>query len=158
MLSPVVIDAFRSWAANLTAVCASLFAMFITLLMYYGSWSAETEVLRITFLLVALVLTHAEVLFGIFYLHRIAMRSLELKGPSGIELEVTTHDVPLVAKVTTETVGSTPKITISSEEGDPTNEPRLHGSRRRPYPRKTKRVVRTGSDQTGGQGDMDFNV
>ena len=112
------IDSFRSWAANLTAVCSSLFAVFITLLMYYGVWSAETEVLRISFLLVALVLTHAEVLFGIFYLHRVAMKSLELKGPSGLELEVQTHDVQAVTKVVTETGGGTPKITVSSEAGD----------------------------------------
>lgn len=109
------IDSFRSWAANLTAVCSSLFAMFITLLMYYGAWSAETEVLRISFLLVALVLTHAEVLFGIFYLHRISMKSLELKGPSGLELEVQTHDVQAVTKVTTETGRGAPKVTVSSE-------------------------------------------
>jgi len=118
VLNPVVIDAFRSWAANLTAVCASLFAMFITLLMYYGSWSAETEILRISFLLVALVLTHAEVLFGIFYLHRISMKSLELKGPSGVELEVTTHDVQTVTTVTNEPNGSTSKVTVRSEAGD----------------------------------------
>lgn len=113
----VFIEAFRSWAANLTAICASLFGMFITLLMYYGAWSAETEVLRITFLLTALVFTHLEVLFGIFYLHRVAMKSLELKG-GNLELEVQTHDVQTVTKVTTETRGSTPKVTVSSETGD----------------------------------------
>lgn len=103
------IDAFRSWAANLTAVCSSLFAMFITLLMYYGSWTAGTEALRISFLLVALVLTHAEVLFGIFYLHRIAMKSLELKGPSGVELEVQTHDVQIIETVKRTPTGGSPE-------------------------------------------------
>lgn len=119
--SKTFIDAFRSWAANLTAICSSLFAMFITLLMYYGAWTAGTETLRISFLLVALVLTHTEVLFGIFYLHRITMKSLELKGPSGVELEVQTHDVSAVETITAKTGGGSSQITVRSEAGDNKN-------------------------------------
>jgi TRAP-type C4-dicarboxylate transport system permease small subunit len=103
LIRPDVIDATRSWFANLTAAAASIFAMAITAWMYYGAWSAESETLRISFLLTALVFTHLEVLFGIFYLHRVAMKSLDLKG-GPVEIDITTHEQQTKATGTAEAV------------------------------------------------------
>lgn len=97
LLRQEVIEATRSWFANLTAAVSSIFAVVITGLMYWGSWSAETESMRLGFLFTALCLTHAEVLVGIFYLHRLAMKSIELNAGS-VELDIQTEQT--AAKIT----------------------------------------------------------
>lgn len=97
LLRQEVIDATRSWFANLTAIVGTIFAATITGLMYWGAWSAETESLRLGFLFTALVLTHIEVMMGIAYLHRLAMKSIELNAGS-VELDIQTEQT--AAKIT----------------------------------------------------------
>lgn len=89
--------------ANLTAVASSLAAIAITGLMYFGAWTAATEVLRLGFLFSALVFTHVEVLFGIFYLHRLAMKSLEVNAGS-VELDIRTEQTQAKVSGTAEEV------------------------------------------------------
>ena len=157
-LSPQVIDATRSWFANFSGFVATLFAIFITLLMYYGAWSTDTEVLRISFLLVAVVFTHVEVLICILYLHRVNLEALKLKS-GNIEFEVETNadgGTPQVqSTITTSPDGGPPRISVRSEASPQEDRAGLHGGGGGSKPGTTKTVIRARTDNPGAESNVD---
>jgi len=83
--------------ANLTAVASTIVALVLTGLLYFGAWSADSETIRVAGIVAATIITHIEVLVGIFYLHRLALKGLELNA-GAVELDITTEQS--AAKIT----------------------------------------------------------
>ena len=114
LVRPEVIDATRSWFANLTAIASTIVALVLTGFLYWGAWTAETETIRISTIAAAVIITHVEVMMGIFYLHRLALKAVELNA-GAVELDITTEQT--AAKV----VGPVSEVKEIVKEVTPNN-------------------------------------
>lgn len=103
LINPAVIDAARSWMANFSGVAASVFAFLITGMAYYGAWTAGSENLRAGLLITALVLTHAEAILCLFYLHRVSLEALKAKV-GAVEVSLDAQPVQQITVTSPQTV------------------------------------------------------
>jgi len=102
LINPIVIDAARSWMANFSGVAASVFAFLIVLMGYYG-WTADSENTRVGLLITALVLTHAEAILCLFYLHRVSLEALKAKV-GAVEVSLDAQPVQQITVTSPQTV------------------------------------------------------
>lgn len=125
LINPNVIDSARSWFANFSGIAASVFAFLITGMAYYGAWSAQSENLRAGLLITALVMTHAEAILCLFYLHRVSLEALKAKV-GAVEVSLDAQPVQQITVTSPQTViqaspiqttGSDSTITTSVNDG-----------------------------------------
>jgi hypothetical protein len=110
--NPEVIDASRSWMANFSGVAASIFAFLITCAAYWGAWTADSEGMRVGLLITALVLTHAEAILCLFYLHRVSLEALKAKvGAVEVSLDAQPVQQVTVTSPQTTIVQTAPAVT-----------------------------------------------
>lgn len=103
LTNPVVIDATRSWLANFSGCAATVFGFIITVFVYYGAWTADSETLRLNLLMTALVLTHIEAILCLFYIHRISLEALKAKV-GAVEVSLDAQPVQQITVTSPQTV------------------------------------------------------
>lgn len=119
LINERVIDATRSWMANFSGVASSAFAFVITLLAYYGAWTADSEKLRIGLLITALVLTHLQAILCLFYLHRISLEALKAKI-GAVEVNLDAQPVQQITVTSPTTVIQPPSPKAAGDTVDET--------------------------------------
>lgn len=104
LVNPNVIDAVRSWFALGSGIATSLFAMAITIwFVWPWAWSVESEGSRIAALITALVLTHAEAILCLFYLHRVSLEALKIKA-GAVEVNLDAQPIQQITVQSPQTV------------------------------------------------------
>lgn len=122
LINPLVIDATRSWFALFSAVAASVFALLITVwFVWPWAWNQETEATRIAALLTALVLTHAEAILCLFYLHRVSLEALKIKA-GAVEVNLDAQPVQNITVQSPTTVIQAPPATTTTTTTETTSE------------------------------------
>lgn len=104
LINPAVIDATRSWFAVGSGVATSLFAFVFTLwFVWPWAWSQTTELTRLGALVTAMVLTHAEAILCLFYLHRVSLEALKIKA-GAVEVNLDAQPIQQVIVQSPQTV------------------------------------------------------